>query len=92
MTKPPILLAPDKFKGSFSAAEVAEALAAGVRDAGGVPRLMPIADGGEGLGVPCDAVIAVDDLTDHEQEWLGLGRIVEARTWDELRAAGETLG
>jgi glycerate kinase len=44
-----ILLAPDKFKGSLSAAEVAGALAAGVSETAGVPvRHCPIADGGDG--------------------------------------------
>ena len=45
-----ILVAPDKFKGSLGASEVAEAVAAGLRD--GLPDaeifLLPIADGGEG--------------------------------------------
>ena len=45
-----VIVAPDKFKGSLSAAEVARALADGVRDV--VPRaectLIPMADGGDG--------------------------------------------
>lgn len=44
----PILVAPDAFKGTFTAPEVAEALAAGIRVAGREARLLPIADGGEG--------------------------------------------
>jgi glycerate kinase len=43
-----VLLAPDSFKGTLSAATVAAALAAGVRAAGGVPLVCPVADGGEG--------------------------------------------
>jgi glycerate kinase len=44
-----ILLAPDTFKGSLSAAEVADALAAGLSETAGVPvRRCPIADGGDG--------------------------------------------
>ena len=48
--KPRILLAPDKFRGTLTAAEVAQALAAGFRDAGvdDVDEL-PLADGGEGM-------------------------------------------
>ncbi|MBB5918859.1 glycerate kinase [Nocardia transvalensis] len=50
MRPPRIVLAPDKFKGSLTAAEVAEALAAGIRrvwpDAD--IRRVPVADGGEG--------------------------------------------
>jgi glycerate kinase len=45
-----VVLAPDKFKGSLTAAQVAEALAAGMRDER--PRLetimLPVADGGDG--------------------------------------------
>jgi glycerate 2-kinase len=45
-----ILCAPDSFKESISALEAAEAMAAGVRDAGEQfqPDVCPIADGGEG--------------------------------------------
>lgn len=50
-----ILVAPDKFKGSLSAAQAAEAIAAGARDAGEAlgrqveVRSQPVADGGEGI-------------------------------------------
>jgi glycerate 2-kinase len=44
----PVVIAPDSFKGSFSAEEVAAALAAGVRSAGGEAIELPVADGGEG--------------------------------------------
>jgi glycerate kinase len=43
-----ILLAPDSFKGTMSAATVAAALAGGVTAAGEVPLTCPLADGGEG--------------------------------------------
>lgn len=43
-----ILIAPDSFKGTFSAAEVARAIADGVRAAGARAKQMPVADGGEG--------------------------------------------
>lgn len=51
--KPLVVIAPDKFKGSLSAWEAAEAIARGLRRGGlGVEqadlRLLPIADGGEG--------------------------------------------
>jgi glycerate kinase len=60
MAQPPVpplkvLVAPDKFKGSLSAGEAADAVAAGVRDAAaalGLPvevALQPVADGGEGI-------------------------------------------
>src|SRR5262249_52880411 len=49
MAKPRrFLAAPDSFKGTFSAREVADAIGRGVEDAGGIPDLCPAADGGEG--------------------------------------------
>ena len=43
-----VLVAPDSFKGTFGASEVAEAIGRGVREAGAEPDLCPVADGGEG--------------------------------------------
>lgn len=45
-----VLIAPDKFKGSLSAAEVGEAIRDGLREADGtiVSEVVPLADGGEG--------------------------------------------
>jgi glycerate kinase len=45
---PVVLCAPDKLRGAADAEGAAEALAAGVRDAGGWPVTLPVADGGEG--------------------------------------------
>jgi glycerate kinase len=42
------LVAPDSFKGTFAAAAVAEAIAAGIEAAGGEADRCPVADGGEG--------------------------------------------
>jgi glycerate kinase len=42
------LVAPDSFKGTFAAAAVAEAIAAGIEAAGGSAERCPVADGGEG--------------------------------------------
>jgi glycerate kinase len=52
-----IVIAPDKFKGCLTAAEVADAIAAGVRRAlpGAVIERIPLADGGEGT---VDALVA----------------------------------
>jgi glycerate kinase len=44
----PVLVAPDSFKGTFSAREVAAAIAGGLRSAGREARELPVADGGEG--------------------------------------------
>jgi glycerate kinase len=43
-----ILVAPDSFKGTYSALEVAAAITAGIRDSGGDAIPLPVADGGEG--------------------------------------------
>ena len=43
-----VLVAPDSFKGTYSAVEVAGAIAAGVRAAGTEAEELPIGDGGEG--------------------------------------------
>ena len=45
---PPILVAPDDFKGAFSAPRVAAAIARGVRSAGVEADELPVADGGDG--------------------------------------------
>ena len=45
---PTVLVAPDSFKGTFSAVEVAEAIARGLGRAGVDADLCPVADGGEG--------------------------------------------
>src|SRR6476646_11021 len=42
------LVAPDSFKGTFGAGEVAEAIASGVEAGGGAADRCPVADGGEG--------------------------------------------
>ena len=67
----PILVAPDSFKGTFSAAEVAAAIGRGLERAGLMPPdLCPVADGGEGtldallprLGGELQAAAAHDPL------------------------------
>jgi len=44
----PVLVAPDSFKGTFSAREVAASIAAGLRSAERDAHELPVADGGEG--------------------------------------------
>src|SRR3954464_6224875 len=49
MRERPVLVAPDSFKGTFSAAQVAGAIGRGLERAGLMPPdLCPVADGGEG--------------------------------------------
>jgi glycerate 2-kinase len=43
-----VLVAPDSFKGTFTATEIADAVGAGLRAAGRPVDLCPVADGGEG--------------------------------------------
>jgi glycerate 2-kinase len=43
-----VLVAPDSFKGTYTARQVAEAVGHGLADSGTDPVLMPVADGGEG--------------------------------------------
>lgn len=44
----PVLVAPDKFKGTMTAPEVAAAIAAGLREGGRNADELPVADGGDG--------------------------------------------
>lgn len=88
---PRILVAPDSFKGTFSAEEVARAASAGVVEAGGRPDPCPVADGGEGtmtilvsaLGGSTSRVTVHDPLyrsLDAQLGWIdgGTTAIVEA--------------
>lgn len=43
-----VLIAPDSYKGSMEAIDVAKAIGRGIADAGGDIMIMPMADGGEG--------------------------------------------
>jgi glycerate kinase len=71
------LIAPDAFKGTFSAAEVAAAIARGIRAAGGAAEESPVADGGEGT-----IDVLLEALGGEERSALchdPLGRPIEAR-------------
>ena len=77
-----IVVAPDKFKGSLTARQAAEAVAAGARDAAGAlgleveVHLQPVADGGEGI---VEAALAAG-YRPHDVTVTGpLGEPVEAR-------------
>lgn len=74
-----ILIAPDKFKGSLSAGEAAEAIRRGVARAWpeAVCRLLPIADGGEGTAAAVHAALGGEWVTRPARD--PLGRTVEAR-------------
>jgi glycerate kinase len=58
-----VVVAPDSFKGTMSAVVVADALAAGVRDAGGSPVIAALADGGEGTAEVLRKVLVASTIT-----------------------------
>ncbi|MHA3021749.1 glycerate kinase family protein [Mycobacterium sp. BMJ-28] len=58
-----ILIAPDSFKGTYTAHQVAEAIADGVRDGGAIPICMPGADGGEGTVAALTEPLGLQHLT-----------------------------
>jgi glycerate 2-kinase len=72
-----VLVAPDSFKGTLTASQVADAVGRGLTSAGRPVDLCPIADGGEGtldvLAPALDAEIRTAVVTDP------LGREIEAR-------------
>lgn len=63
-----VLVAPDSFKGTFSAAAVAGAIARGLRGGGVAAQELPLADGGEGtleaLRVGLEAELCEVEVTD----------------------------
>jgi glycerate 2-kinase len=71
-----VLVAPDSFKGTFSARQVAHAIAEGVREGGLEAEELPIGDGGEGT---MDALVATLGGQLHERSVSDpLGRQVKA--------------
>jgi glycerate kinase len=72
-----VLVAPDSFKGTFTAPQVAEAIGAGLRAGGREVSLCPVADGGEGtleaLRVPLGLELVETEVSDP------LGRGIRAR-------------
>jgi glycerate 2-kinase len=73
---PRFLVAPDSFKGTLSAVEVAEALATGLAEAGAEADLCPIADGGEGTAEALRAALGGEVLRAPAHD--PLGRPIEA--------------
>ena len=72
-----ILVAPDSFKGTISAVDVARALGAGIEAAGGSVDLCPVADGGEGTLDALISPLAAQPLVARVGD--PLGREIEAR-------------
>jgi glycerate kinase len=94
-----VLVAPDAFKGTFSAVEVAEAIGCGIEH---LARRGPLPGRGRGegtlevllaaLGGERVAALAHDPLGRRARHvLLGLQSVVEASTREDLTAAAETL-
>ena len=82
-----ILIAPDKFKGSLNAREVAAKIADGLRDvlSGAVIETMPVADGGEGTAGLIAEACGGEWITCPAHD--ALGRAIDARyVWLPYRA------
>ena len=58
-----VLVAPDSFKGTFSARAVAEALAPGLAASGQPVDLCPVADGGEGTLSALAPALGLEQIT-----------------------------
>ena len=71
-----LLVAPDSFKGTFTAPEVAAAIGAGVAAAGSEADLCPLADGGEGTAAALRAALGGEALNAPAHD--PLGRPIEA--------------
>src|SRR5438045_852237 len=83
-----ILIAPDKFKGTLSAREVADAIGAGLREI--LPdaqiEIVPMADGGEGTAEVISQALDASWVTCKARD--PLGREIEARyAWIEKQHA-----
>ena len=94
---PHLVAAPDKFRGTLSAAEVARAAAGAARDAGWTADEVPMSDGGEGLldalGGTSHSTIVTGPLGARvEAEWRMLdGKAPLTAVVEMSRAAGRAL-
>ncbi len=85
-----VLVAPDSFKGTLTAAEVADAVGRGLAEAGRPVDLCPVADGGEGT---LDALVrALDGERRIAPASDPLGRPIEAEFGIGEGARGQVLG
>jgi glycerate kinase len=66
-----VLVAPDSFKGTFTAREVAEAIAAGLEERGRAVDVCPLADGGEGTAVALAGALGGVPVTASAHDPLG---------------------
>jgi glycerate kinase len=84
-----ILIAPDKFKGSLSGREVAESIAAGLRDVLGDANIetTPVADGGEGTAEVIRDACGGDWVTREAHDALGRAITVRYALLHDRRSA-----
>jgi glycerate kinase len=82
------LLAPDAFKGTFTAAEAAGAIARGLRSRGALADELPVADGGEGTIEVLLQALGGEERTARCRD--PLGRVIEAR-WAWLPATATAI-
>ncbi len=88
-----VLCAPNAFRGTLSAAAAARALAAGVRDAGGEPVTVPMADGGDGTLSLLVRGVSGAHLQRHPVSGPLGGRAIASLGWlDEETAVVELAG
>jgi glycerate kinase len=66
-----VLVAPDAFKGTFTAAQVAAAIGRGLAGAGCAIDLCPVADGGEGTARALSARLSLAPVTAESEDPLG---------------------
>ena len=66
-----VLVAPDSFKGTFTAAEVAAAIGDGLREGGRPVDLCPVADGGEGTADALQTALGGETVTVSVHDPLG---------------------
>jgi glycerate kinase len=88
---PPVLVAPDKFKGTFSAGEVAAAIAAGLRAGGREAVELPVADGGEGTAEALAPFLDEGAAAVDASAAIGLHLVPEAER-DPLTASSAAAG
>jgi glycerate kinase len=86
----PVLVAPDKFKGTYSAAEVAAAIAEGLREGGRHTEELPVADGGEGTAEALMRALGGEWLEAEATD--ALGRPIRARFAMLERRPGDQRG
>jgi glycerate 2-kinase len=85
----PVLVAPDSFKGTMDAVEVAGAIARGLRSAGREAVELPVADGGEGTMDVLLTVLGGERRTESVQDPLGRGIEAAWALLDDGRAVVE---